>query len=65
MTIKTLITKRFLLKFKNFSKIKLIGMGGSSLGAKSIYSFLKYKIKKKFIFIDNLKTIQKTNFKKK
>ena len=49
-------TKRFLLKFKNFPKIKLIGMGGSSLGAKSIYSFLKYKIKKKFIFIDNLDT---------
>ena len=48
--------KKFLLKFKNFPKIKLIGMGGSSLGAKSIYSFLKYKIKKKFIFIDNLDT---------
>ena len=29
-------------------------MGGSILGTKAIYSFLKYKIKKKFIFIDNL-----------
>ena len=47
-------SKRFLLKFKKFSQIILIGMGGSSLGAKSIYSFLKHKVKKKFIFIDNL-----------
>ena len=29
-------------------------MGGSILGSKAIYSFLKYKIKKKLIFIDNL-----------
>ena len=29
-------------------------MGGSILGSKAIYSFLKYKINKKFIFIDNL-----------
>ena len=29
-------------------------MGGSILGSKAIYSFLKHKIKKKFIFIDNL-----------
>ena len=50
MTIKTLILKDF-LKFKNFSKIKLIGMGGSSLGAKSIYSFLKYKIKKNLFLL--------------
>ena len=41
-------------RFKNFSKVNLIGMGGSLLGAKSIYSFLNHKIKKKFDFIDNL-----------
>lgn len=41
-------------KFKNFSSVNLIGMGGSILGAKSIYSFLNHKIKKKFDFIDNL-----------
>jgi len=35
--------------------IKLIGMGGSILGAKAIYEFLKKKIKKKFLFYDNLK----------
>ena len=29
-------------------------MGGSSLGTKAIYDFLKHKIKKKFQFIDNL-----------
>ena len=29
-------------------------MGGSILGAEAIYDFLKYKIKKKFIFINNL-----------
>ena len=38
---------------KRFSKCKniiLIGMGGSILGAKSIYSFLRHKIKKKVFF---------------
>ena len=30
-------------------------MGGSSLGAQAIYDFLRYKIKKKFYFVDNLK----------
>ena len=29
-------------------------MGGSILGSKSIYSFLKKKIKKNFLFLDNL-----------
>ena len=29
-------------------------MGGSSLGVKAIYEFLKSKIKKKFYFFDNL-----------
>ena len=29
-------------------------MGGSSLGAEAIYSFLKEKIKKNFLFIDDL-----------
>ncbi len=46
-----------LRKIKNFKKFKtviIIGMGGSILGAHAIYSFLKHKINKKFIFIDNL-----------
>ena len=55
--------KSFLSKFKNINEIFLIGMGGSVLGAKAIYSFLKPK-KKKLIFIDNyLKKI--SNQKKK
>ncbi len=41
-------------KIKKFSSYTLIGMGGSSLGAKAIYSFLKFKIKKKFEFFDNI-----------
>ena len=40
--------------FKKFNTIIIIGMGGSILGAKAIYSFLKHKTKKEFIFIDNL-----------
>ncbi len=40
--------------FKKFKIIIVIGMGGSILGAKAIYYFLKKKINKKFIFIDNL-----------
>ncbi len=47
-------TKKTLSKFKNFSEIILIGMGGSILGSRSIYSFLKNKIKKNFYFLDNL-----------
>ena len=30
-------------KYKKFSNINLIGMGGSIMGSKSIYSFLKKK----------------------
>ena len=41
-------------KFNNFRTVVIIGMGGSILGTKAIYSFLKHKIKKKIIFIDNL-----------
>ena len=52
-------------KFKKFKTVLVIGMGGSVLGSKAIYSFLKYKIKKKFIFIDNLDQTLLTNVKKK
>ena len=48
-------------KLKNYSRINLIGMGGSSLGARSIYSFLIDKIKKKFIFFDNLSSTKLSN----
>ena len=49
-------TKKSLSKYKNFKDIRIIGMGGSSLGTRAIYSFLKHKIKKKLIFFDNLET---------
>ena len=35
--------KKLIKKLKKYSKINLIGMGGSSLGARSIYNFLKKK----------------------
>ena len=41
-------------KFSRYKTIVLIGMGGSILGTKSIFSFLKNKIKKKVFFFDNL-----------
>jgi glucose-6-phosphate isomerase len=47
-------TKKILLKYKRNTNYRVIGMGGSSLGTQTIYDFLKYKIKKKFIFSDNL-----------
>ena len=40
--------------FKRFNDIRIIGIGGSSLGTKTIYSFLKDKIKKNVLFYDNL-----------
>ena len=54
-----------LKKYKKFNSYNLIGMGGSSLGAKAIYSFLNHKIKKKFNFIDNIDTQKPKNFKNK
>jgi len=41
-------------KFQKYKTVVLIGMGGSILGSKAVYSFLKHKIKKNFIFVDNL-----------
>ena len=41
-------------KFSKYKNIIIIGMGGSILGTKSIYSFLKKKIKKEVFFFDNL-----------
>ena len=52
---KSSYTDKKIQKFKKYSNIKIIGMGGSILGAESIYEFLKDKIKKNFYFINNLK----------
>ena len=46
--------KTFLQKYKKKQSYRIIGMGGSTLGAQTIYSFLKHKVKKFFIFTDNL-----------
>ena len=48
-------------RFKKFKAISIFGLGGSSLGIKAIYDFLKFKIRKKVYFYDNLDT---TNPKK-
>ena len=51
--------QNILKKYQRFKIVNIIGIGGSSLGAKAIYSFLKYKIKKKFNFVDSFSV--KTN----
>ncbi len=53
---------RSLKKFKDF---RIIGMGGSSLGAQAIYDFLNKKIKKNFTFINNLNSSNISKEKKK
>ena len=57
--------KKKIKLFKIFSKVNLVGMGGSILGAETIYNFLKHKIKKNFYFYNNLnfQSIPKTNKK--
>ena len=52
-------------KYKKNTNFRIIGMGGSSLGARAIYNFLKHKIKKNFEFVDNLRAIQNKNKNKK
>ncbi len=59
-----------LYKFKKFKTIVVIGMGGSILGSETLYCFLEDKIRKKFLFFDDihedkLKQLKITqNFKK-
>ena len=43
-------SKSTVKKFSKYKNIIIIGMGGSILGTKSIYSFFKKKNKKKSIF---------------
>ena len=57
-------SKNQLKKIKKNKSFRLIGIGGSVLGAEAIYDFLKFKIKKKFIFINNLNPIIKKKEKK-
>ena len=58
-------SKKILLKIKKINHVVLIGMGGSILGAKAIYKFLKPK-RRKFTFVDNFSnTLFKNDNKKK
>lgn len=57
-------SNKLVLKFKKYNNFKLIGMGGSILGAKAIYNFLAPKLKK-FQFIDNFSESNLNNNKKK
>ena len=52
---KSSFNKNFLHKYKKSDNYRIIGMGGSTLGAQTIYDFLNNRIKKSFIFTDNLK----------
>ncbi len=54
-----------LKKYKNYLNFIVIGMGGSVLGTKTIYDFLRDKIKKNFFFVDNIKNKQIIKNKKK
>ena len=56
--------KRNIKHFKKKFDYRIIGMGGSTLGAQAIYDFLKKKIKKNFIFIDNLNALKNKKIKK-
>ena len=51
--------KKLIHKYKKFSNVRIFGMGGSILGTQAIYDFLKHKIKKKFYFVNNLKSFTK------
>ena len=46
--------KKIIKKYKTYTNINLIGMGGSILGTEAIYDFLKFKVKKKIKFFNNL-----------
>ena len=62
---KNSFTNKIIKKYKKYQIFRLIGMGGSTLGTQTIYSFLNHKIKKNFLFIDNLNPKNDKNSKKK
>ena len=61
---KYIYDNKYLNKFKKSPNFRIIGMGGSTLGSHAIYDFLKHKVKKRFIFTDNLISSQKKDMKK-
>ena len=64
-TYKNSYNKKLVNKFNKILNYRVIGMGGSTLGAQTIYDFLGKKIKKNFSFVDNLQSITKKNNAKK
>jgi len=57
-------SKKNIKYFNKKLDYRIIGMGGSTLGAQAIYDFLKKKIKKNFIFVDNLNAFEDKKMKK-
>ena len=57
-------SKKLVKKYSKYKNIFIIGMGGSILGTKSIFSFFKKKIKKNVYFFDNLDDNLYFQFKK-
>ena len=56
--------KNLVDKYKFFSNYTVIGMGGSILRTRTIYEFLKHKINKNFLFVDNLQNTLSQSKKK-
>ena len=57
-------SKKNITHFNKRVDYRIIGMGGSTLGSQAIYDFLKKKIKKNFIFVDNLNAFKNKKTKK-
>ena len=64
-TYKNSYNRKLVNKYNKGLNYRVIGMGGSTLGAQTIYDFLEKKIKKNFSFVDNLQSITKKNNEKK
>ena len=56
---KDYFNKKKLKKYKSLKNIRIIGMGGSSLGTQAIYDFFKDKINKNLLFLNNLNSKEK------
>ena len=57
--------KKDIQRYKKLTNFRIIGMGGSTLGSQAIYDFLNHKVKKNFVFIDNLDVKKKKKKEKK
>jgi glucose-6-phosphate isomerase len=57
--------KKIKSNYNKYKNVILIGMGGSIMGSRAIYSFLNQIIKNNFFFIDNFEHNKIKNIKKK